>query len=199
MSIYPTWMHTVYTQIPTDCLSWSEGPKPVPTDNQRVCLNNSMGKQHSLISIVHWSAAMRHHCSMYVGDTDDTITSYSTIVGTFGLVRMWWEHVLHSFILQSDWLLKILRGNGQQKIHKNTSRPLSKFFRQCPGTRLLQRGVLVLSVLKTEWLDCEGTNQRSASLNQIILVSNSYRRRASKIPYRNSSNCAQEKGWQYTV
>ena len=156
-----------------------------------------MGKQRSLILIVHWSAAMQHHCSMYVGDTDDTITSYSTIVATFSLVRMWREHVLHSFILQSDWLLKILRGNGQQKIHRNTSRPLSRFFGQCQGTRLLQRGVL--SLLKTEWLDCEDTNQRSASLNQIILMSNSYRRRASKTPYHNSSNCAQEKGWQYSL
>ena len=40
------------------------------------------------------------------------------------------------FIPQSDWLLKILRGNGRQKIHGNATRPLSRFFGRGLGTRL---------------------------------------------------------------
>ena len=57
------------------------------------------------------------------------------IVGTFDLVCMWQDHVPRGFIPQSDWLLKILRGNGWQKIHENTTRALSRFFGQGLGTR----------------------------------------------------------------
>ena len=47
-----------------------------------------------------------------LGDRDNAITGYSTILHSwdFVLVRMWWDHVPRGFILQSDWLLKILRG-----------------------------------------------------------------------------------------
>ena len=38
----PARMHAVYTEIPTDRLSWSE-PQPVPTDDRGVCLDNPYG------------------------------------------------------------------------------------------------------------------------------------------------------------
>ena len=83
-----------------------------------------MGKQRSPILIVHRSPVNT------LGDRQDAITGYLPycIVGTFGLVCMWWDHVPRGFILQSDWLLKILRGNGRQKMHGNATRPLSQFF-----------------------------------------------------------------------
>ena len=68
--------------------------------------------------------------------TPSRATLLYCIVNTFGLVRMWLDHVLRDFILQSDWLLKILRGIGWQKIHGNATRPLSWFFGRGLGTRL---------------------------------------------------------------
>ena len=97
----------------------SLAPRPRPKNRKRGQMIGEfvsvtrMDKQHSPISIVHRSPAnMQHHCHMYVGDTDDAITSYIHVlpycmVGTFGLVRMWRGHVPCGFILQSDWLLKI--------------------------------------------------------------------------------------------
>ena len=51
-------------------------------------------------------------------------------------VRMWQDHVPHGFILQSDWFLKLLRGNGRQKIHRNATRHLFRCFGRGLGTRL---------------------------------------------------------------
>ena len=139
--IYPVWMHTVYTQILTDRLSWS-GPKPVPTDKRGFVSITHMGKQRSPISIVHWSPVNA------LGDRDDAITGYSTIssyciVGTFGLVRMWWDHIPRGFILQFDWLLKIWSGNGRQKMYGSAIRPLSRFFGRCLGTRLTLSMIII--------------------------------------------------------
>ena len=102
----------------------------------------SMSKQHSAISIVNRSPVnARHHCRTYVGDTDDAISSYSTILHS----RHFWPcahvHILRGFILQSDWLLKILRGNGRQNIHGNGTRPLSRFFGRGLGTRLCMHSI----------------------------------------------------------
>ena len=49
---------------------------------------------------------------------------------------MWWDHVPRGFVLQSDWLPKILRGNGWQKMYENATRPLSRFSGLGLGTRL---------------------------------------------------------------
>ena len=59
---------------------------------------------------------------------------------------MWQDHVPHGFVLQSDWLLKILRGNGWQKMHENATRPLSRFFGWGLGTRLGFSSFLAYSV-----------------------------------------------------
>ena len=59
-----------------------------------------------------------------------------SIVGTYGFAQMWLDRVPRGFIPQSDWLLKILRSIGQQKIHENATRPLSRFFGGGLGTRL---------------------------------------------------------------
>ena len=77
----------------------------MPTDDQGVC---RVGKQRSPISILHRFPVDA------LGDRDDAITGYSTILRS----RHFWprahgmDHVPRGFILQSDWLLEILSGNG---------------------------------------------------------------------------------------
>ena len=116
MFIYPARMHTVYTQIPTNHLSWSE-PKPVPTDDRWIWINSTLWFRSSINLL-----QPQYHCRTYVGDQ---ATPYSTILHSW---YFWWDHVPHGFILQSDWFLKILRGNGRQKVHGNATRPLSRFW-----------------------------------------------------------------------
>ena len=72
------------------------------------------------------------HRSPWTLQETETTSSRATlpycIVGTFGLMHMWLDHVPCGFILQSDWLLKILWGNGRQKMDGNATRHLSWFF-----------------------------------------------------------------------
>ena len=115
-------------------LSWS-GPKLgqcQQTIMEFVSITR-ISKQRSPISIVHRSPVkMRKETET----TPSQATLPYCIIGTFGLVRMWRDHVPRGFVLQSDWLLRILRGNGRQKIDENATRPLFRFFGRSLGTRL---------------------------------------------------------------
>ena len=138
MFIYPARMHTVYTQIPTNHLSWSE-PKPVPTDDRWIWINSTLWFRSSINLL-----QPQYHCRMYVGDQ---ATPYSTILHSW---YFWRDHVPHGFILQPDWFLKNLRGNGRQKVHGNATRPLSLILEQGLGTRLPYPAVINVSGLSKE-------------------------------------------------
>ena len=130
---------SVYAQILTDRPSWS-GPQPVPTDDQEFVSITHMSKQCSPILIVHQSSAnatpLPHVCRRHRHDRRCHHELLYHVCIISGLMRMWLDHIPHSFILQSDLLLKILRGNGRQNIQGNATRPLSWFFGQGLGTRL---------------------------------------------------------------
>ena len=82
-----------------------------------------MGKQRSLILIIH------HFSLNAIGDRNDAIMGYFTILDS----RHFWprahvmDHVPCGFILQSDWVLKILRGNGRQKCTEALPGPFPDF------------------------------------------------------------------------
>ena len=132
MLIYPVRMHAVYTQN-SDIVSVDRDPSQCQQTIGEFVSITRLGKQRFPISIVHRAPVN------VLEDRNDAITGYSTILHS----RHFWPraHVMGSrsacFILQSDWLLKILRGNSRQKMYGSATRPLSRFFGRGLGTRLM--------------------------------------------------------------
>ena len=119
-------MHTVYTK---DRLSWS-GPKPVPTERIGEFVSiTRVGKQRSPISIVHRSLASATPLSHVCRRHRHELLCHIALSGVWPRAHVM-DHVPRGFIPQSDWFLKIFRGNGRQKIYGNATRPL---IRMGPG------------------------------------------------------------------
>ena len=135
MFIYPVRMQTVYTQYLTQLIGTQASQQTI----------GKFVSQRFPISIVNRSPMNA------LGDRDNAITSYSTILHSWHSALLAscasdGDHVPCDFILQSDWFLKILRGNSRHKMNGNATRPFSQFFGRGLGTRVVY-SVLVNGML----------------------------------------------------
>ena len=126
--------HVYFSSSDAHCLykksSQLMGPKPVPTESIGEFVSiTRMSKQRSPISIVHRSLANATPLSHVCRRNRRELLYHIALSGVWPRAHVI-DHVSRGFIPQSDWLLKIYRGNCRQKYTETLPDP---FFRIGPG------------------------------------------------------------------